>query len=238
VSAAATADPALSGLLRAVLGEPGDDALRLIYADRCDELGDAARAEFVRVQCELARVVAQQDEFSKADVSHFDYTRAVVDRRQEALRRRERELLDGADEGDELPRRVRWLPFPEPSYTLEGEFRPRFRRGFVESLTLPSAAWLRHADGLTAAVPITSVALTDWPRVKGFGNWPRDGLYSYTFAGTCYTPEWFRVAPADGRRPVYRDRLVTPAPRESLARYVARELLAGQWPRITFTLPR
>ena len=34
---------------------PEDDAPRLIYADWLDDQGDAARAEFIRVQCELAR---------------------------------------------------------------------------------------------------------------------------------------------------------------------------------------
>ena len=42
-------------LLRAVLAAPDDDAPRLIYADWLDEHGDPARAEFIRVQIELAR---------------------------------------------------------------------------------------------------------------------------------------------------------------------------------------
>ena len=42
-------------LLRAVLAAPDDDAPRLIYADWLDEHGDPARAEFIRVQVELAR---------------------------------------------------------------------------------------------------------------------------------------------------------------------------------------
>jgi uncharacterized protein (TIGR02996 family) len=42
--------------LQAVLDEPDDDAPRLVYADWLEEHGDAARAEFLRVQCELARL--------------------------------------------------------------------------------------------------------------------------------------------------------------------------------------
>ena len=42
-------------LLRAVLAAPDDDAPRLVYADWLDEHGDPARAEFIRVQIELAR---------------------------------------------------------------------------------------------------------------------------------------------------------------------------------------
>ena len=41
--------------LRAIGENPADDAPRLVYADCLDDRGDAARAEFIRVQCELAR---------------------------------------------------------------------------------------------------------------------------------------------------------------------------------------
>jgi uncharacterized protein (TIGR02996 family) len=43
-------------LLRAIFDAPEDDAPRLIYADWLEERGDADRAEFIRVQCELARL--------------------------------------------------------------------------------------------------------------------------------------------------------------------------------------
>src|SRR5688572_11118603 len=42
-------------LLRAIVANPADDLPRLVYADWLDEHGDPARAEFVRVQCGLAR---------------------------------------------------------------------------------------------------------------------------------------------------------------------------------------
>ena len=34
---------------------PDDDAPRLVYADWLEDNGDPQRAEFIRVQCELAR---------------------------------------------------------------------------------------------------------------------------------------------------------------------------------------
>jgi uncharacterized protein (TIGR02996 family) len=43
-------------LLHAVCAEPGDDVPRLAYADYLDENGQADRAEFIRVQVELARL--------------------------------------------------------------------------------------------------------------------------------------------------------------------------------------
>jgi uncharacterized protein (TIGR02996 family) len=42
-------------LLAAIRAAPDDDAPRLIYADWLEEHGQPGRAEFIRVQCELAR---------------------------------------------------------------------------------------------------------------------------------------------------------------------------------------
>ena len=45
-----------TALLRAIRDLPEEDTPRLVYADYLDEEGSAARAEFIRVQCELARL--------------------------------------------------------------------------------------------------------------------------------------------------------------------------------------
>jgi uncharacterized protein (TIGR02996 family) len=45
-----------SALLNTVLAAPADDAPRLVYADWLDENGEPELAEFIRVQCELARL--------------------------------------------------------------------------------------------------------------------------------------------------------------------------------------
>lgn len=42
-------------LLRNILTNPADDLPRLVYADWCDEHGEGERAEFIRVQVELAK---------------------------------------------------------------------------------------------------------------------------------------------------------------------------------------
>src|SRR4051812_46862381 len=42
------------GFLQAIREEPLNDVPRLIYADWLEENGDPARAEFIRLQCELA----------------------------------------------------------------------------------------------------------------------------------------------------------------------------------------
>ena len=47
--------PDAAPFLAAIRAAPDDDAPRLIYADWLDEHGQPERAEFIRVQCELAR---------------------------------------------------------------------------------------------------------------------------------------------------------------------------------------
>jgi uncharacterized protein (TIGR02996 family) len=48
--------------LRAIFDAPDDDTPRLVYADFLQENGEDDRAEFIRVQCELARGQDQWDE--------------------------------------------------------------------------------------------------------------------------------------------------------------------------------
>jgi uncharacterized protein (TIGR02996 family) len=42
--------------LQAILERPEDDVPRLVYADWLDENGDSERAEFIRLQCALAKL--------------------------------------------------------------------------------------------------------------------------------------------------------------------------------------
>lgn len=45
-----------AGLLAAICSHPDDDTPRLIFADYLDENGQPERAEFIRVQCEIAKL--------------------------------------------------------------------------------------------------------------------------------------------------------------------------------------
>lgn len=83
-----------------------------------------------------------------------------------------------------------------------------FRRGFVEYLTLPAAAWLAHADAVLAAQPVREVRLTTLP--------PADWVIQQVAAGKA-------LPPVAG---VYADYLE-----------MHRAALDGAWPGITFTLP-
>jgi uncharacterized protein (TIGR02996 family) len=123
--------------LRAICENPDDDTPRLVFADWLQENGDEARAEFIRVQIEAARLTADDD-------------------RLDGLVRRANELqkLFGN----------RWLgelPVPDPGHIdwvktagswVGGE---PFDRGFAGRLWVKTAGVLaKHANELFTATPV------------------------------------------------------------------------------------
>jgi uncharacterized protein (TIGR02996 family) len=134
-------------LLRAILENPDEDTPRLMYADEI-ELSDPERAEFIRVQCEIARR------------SHlcFDTFRD--------LRHRESELL-----ADDYPdsKLGSLLPMPRPAWVgwesreYFGQIRWRFERGFLDWIRLPASAWVEKHSLLLSRHPIRKVEICDWP---------------------------------------------------------------------------
>ena len=54
-----------AGLFQAILDDPEDTGLRLVYADWLEEHGDADRAEFIRVQCRLAEIGDDHPEWAE-----------------------------------------------------------------------------------------------------------------------------------------------------------------------------
>jgi uncharacterized protein (TIGR02996 family) len=125
-------------LLQAIRDNPDDQAHRLVYADWLDERPDnesRLRAEFIRVQCALARVaepLASWDDWAATAARVTD------------LRRREQELL--RDHADAWSREVRPL-------VVECEFR----RGFVEVVTMPPEQFLDVAERLFRLTPLRVV---------------------------------------------------------------------------------
>src|SRR5262249_2112392 len=118
-------------LWAAVLEDPADDSVRLVYADWLADNGQEARAEFIRVQVERARL---PDDDPAAE---------ALPQRQAAL-----SLAHGPAWRAERP------PIP-------GAFLRPFVRGFVEEATFSDAgAFLAAADALFAAVPLTRLRLT------------------------------------------------------------------------------
>lgn len=88
----------------------------------------------------------------------------------EALRRREKELLDGhalewSDPLMEAGAAPACTKFGENEYGYGG-VRWSFRRGFVGRLSLPADLWSERSAALTAAAPLEEVRLTSWPTVQ------------------------------------------------------------------------
>jgi uncharacterized protein (TIGR02996 family) len=117
-------------LYRAVLENPEDDTLRLVYADALEESGDPRRAAFVREQVELSRV------------PEYDalWVRARAPGRRPALDPRWIAELD-------LPEGIHWARDP-------------FRRGLPGAVQAPDgAAFAARAEELFARYPIEALEL-------------------------------------------------------------------------------
>jgi uncharacterized protein (TIGR02996 family) len=125
-------------LLRAVCESPFDDAARLLAADWYEERGDP-RGEFIRVQVALARLPA--GDCSPEERASYSCPRCE---RKDALRRRERELLERQPAPDEAPEKNRRL-WAWPIYRFASDWE--FRRGFVEAVHCTLSGWYGAAGG-------------------------------------------------------------------------------------------
>lgn len=172
----------LDALLAGVLVQPDDDNARLVFADFLDDESDnppCARSEFIRVQCELARMGASatrhRDCDSPRNMGELLGSPMLVHcgscRRCE-LRAREWEIVenfgyawcdglfgadwkvDGGTKGSDSVS-VRFF-----KGTQRHEVGVTFVRGFVGALAVSAQAWLAFADAITAAHPVTAVTLT------------------------------------------------------------------------------
>ncbi len=77
-------DPTGDALYAAILAHPDEDTPRLAYADHIEEFGDPHRAEFIRLQCQLAAMKPWDEGYTAADVrcrrrlaEHPEWTAAV-----------------------------------------------------------------------------------------------------------------------------------------------------------------
>jgi len=131
-------------LMQAILAHPADDLPRLVYADWLDESGEpvaVARAEFIRVQCELTRLEDRP-------------ARSIPPEQMLSLRTRERTLQSKYGEAWLDPLRQRGEPLFSPrSHGL-------FRRGFVEVVWMPAGQFLWKAEKLFTRTPVRELRVT------------------------------------------------------------------------------
>jgi uncharacterized protein (TIGR02996 family) len=121
-------------LLQAVLAEPTDDVPRLVYADFLDETGEIvqmARAEFIRLQCEIARGAFREATIIRQHCLLADHQAAWL-----------------------APLKQQGEPFVGPSSYGQ------FRRGFVEVVWMRGNVFLQKAEKLFQRCPVLELRLT------------------------------------------------------------------------------
>jgi uncharacterized protein (TIGR02996 family) len=119
-------------LLDAVLADPDADAPRLAYADYCEQTGDAARAEFIRLGLRIAlgRHTGRSHTDQMADELTLDSILAK--------------------------HREHW------SHSISGKVNNlAFNRGFIEACTLSAAAFCQHGDKIRLFAPIRHWTITE-----------------------------------------------------------------------------
>jgi uncharacterized protein (TIGR02996 family) len=159
-----------AALMRAILREPEEDTPRLVYADWCDEQDrhlSRVRAEFIRVQVEIARLPGEE-QCPQCYAAHFGGQRTNgpcrCSARLRALRRREYELWQGdlltpewglpASDG-----KWGWHVTPRRD-SQAGPPVAHLERGFVESVRCSTAAFLAQAKAIFRAHPVIRVTLS------------------------------------------------------------------------------
>ncbi|MDY3561703.1 TIGR02996 domain-containing protein [Gemmata sp. JC673] len=156
-------------LLAAIRVHPDEDTPRLAYADWLDEHGDAAQAEFIRAQCELAAAADEYGgshamyEFLRDRYHHglltTDWSRIDAGvHRLVTLETRANELLNRHRGAWEPPAggsaRVRWADRDDDATRLNG-----FARGFPHRLALDEPTNIKNAARrLREVPPVTLVA--------------------------------------------------------------------------------
>jgi len=149
--------PDYLAFVAAIRNDPDNDALRLIAADRIDELGFEEYAEFIRVQVEYEQI-------GRGAFGTWRFSAQAV----LANMRRQRELRRRQFDRREFPLDVPGLAW---NYCLLDDPSPNnapcawFHRGFLDVLECQAAHWLTHADAILAAHPIREVTLTTWPTI-------------------------------------------------------------------------
>ncbi len=126
--------------LQAIRQAPGDDTPRLIYADWLEEHGQADRAEFIRLQCRIARLPDLSLEMPRLMERVEDLLRSHWEEWVGPLRELVGPWRDRYGE--------RWLG---EAYHREGLWR--FQRGFVNRISLATDCFLRHARQVRCLTP-------------------------------------------------------------------------------------
>lgn len=209
--------PDTDPFLRAILAAPDDDLPRYLMADHLDEQGQPERAEFIRVQCELARLTGNPCVACAENDCACKCAGCLLRRRAAELDR-----LDGNRTRETIaPLKLIHKRDGKEAYL----FSVAFHRGFISELTCTAADWLAHADAILGACPIANakdglVRLMTWPALEENSIAQLRLARSGQELGT-----WLPIAPIDNaaRDEYYRPRVL--------------QMLAAEWSGVRFELP-
>lgn len=225
----------LDAALQRVLAEPECDRHRLDYATACEGVGDAARAEFIRVQVELSANSLFDPAFRHRSLELRGLERrllkAVPKRHDSYWLNINVELWAPRPFGDDWVQKFGWQPPRAMAYQdggyigyqidgatissskSDGPYSMTFRRGFVESVSCTAADWLKDGDALCEVTPVREVKLTTFPRISD--RW----MY---YGGTVYSKIGGKKLHVDwSKYHMHRE----------------KGLLAHDWPGVTFHFP-
>ena len=206
-----------AAFLRTVCARPDDDLPRLVYADWLEEhSGDMpdpdaarARAEFIRVQVELARTPGNSGCYEPGTDRPGHDPGTVRCRKCDLAVRAEKLFV-------RLPMESLGGETSHGSWRLTFTELKAWERGFAASVErIDAECWLVHADEILARFPIRRVAMIDWPGADIFDH----GLRSFQVRG------WLNHQFSD-----WVDQSCTD-------RQFIRRMLAKEWPGIAFELP-
>jgi len=170
-------------LLRTVIEQRDEDAPRLIFADWLEENGESDRAEFIRIQCELAKISqwkpcwACHSPASDTGVMIHKHgciskevamwrgsnpSKAEINERFRHLQRKEREV----------DKRYKWFQF-ELNHAWKEWDKSRsnqvfYTRGFISQISISWENWLENWQAIRQSTPLEQVSFTSYPlRVYG-----------------------------------------------------------------------
>lgn len=166
-----------ASFLADICANPTDDVPRLIFADWLDEQGDPARAEFIRVQCEIADAPPTRW-WSGLEVCRHNEKASACYRCREP-RKRERELLEkhGGDFAGPVARLLGATKYRH-DFGYEGmaaRFAPhirwKWRRGFIAEFAMPLVQFMEYGERLALLCPLEGVTLTDCRPLVHVNRW-------------------------------------------------------------------
>lgn len=136
------------GLLAAIIADKRSDHPRLEYADWLQRNGDKARAEFIRVQCELA----------KSRLSLLPEDKLAYHPNANHLYQFERHLLFSLSSKYGTENRIAWA---KPVTNAEWIFD----RGFVSRISCDWIGWLTNHEQIVITHPVECVRFVDAPLI-------------------------------------------------------------------------